>query len=257
MTTIQAPRLASFRELRELAAHPAIQPQIELRRDQITCTGWDIVPKSPPPGRLWGSVTMRRHSARRAEAARFFRQPDANYAAFTGWLGGVAEDLIITDAIVIHLRKAAAEGRGLFGGDLMSLDLLNGDTIDPLTDDYGVAAGIAQYLSEVPRHDFMDAILGTPAAGNPLARYGNKDVLYLRTSVRRFTPFGYSPLEQSIVRREDGSVDADVTAAQFQRTADERWVRNCRSFLADVFNHVLADCGAADLRWSWERNDEA
>lgn len=257
MTTTQAPRLASFRELRELAAHPAIRPQIELRRNEIACTGWDIVPKPPPRGRLWGSVAMRRYSSRRAEAVRFFRRPDPNYRAFAGWLGQVVEDLIVTDAVVIYLRKAAKEGRGLLGGDLMSLDLLNGDTIDPLTDDYGKAAGIAQYLSEVPRHDFMDAIPGRPADGNPLARYGNKDVLYLRMSVRRFTPFGYSPLEQSIVRREDGSIDADATAERFGRAAGGRWAqscwtRPCLAFLADVFDHLLAEYGGEDVCWAWE-----
>lgn len=251
------PRLASFGELRELARHPAIRPQIELRRDEIARTGWDIVPKSPPRGRLWGSVAMRRYSSRRAEAVKFFRQPDANYQSLAGWLGQVVEDLIVTDAVVIHMRKAAKEGRGLLGGDLWSLDLLSGDTIDPLTDDYGAAAGVAQYLSEVPRHDFADAILGRPAAGNPLARYGNKDVLYLRMSVRRFTPFGYSPLEQSIVRREVGSIDADATAERFGQAAGDRWARPCwtwpcLSFLADVFNHVLDESGAGDLRWTWE-----
>jgi hypothetical protein len=246
----QSQRHVSFRELRELAAHPPIRAWIELRRDQIACTGWDVIPKSPPRSWMWGPVAMRRYSSRRSEAVRFFRHPDPDCTSFASWLGQVAKDLMVTDAVAIRLRKVP-EGHVLLGGDLRSLDLLDGATIDPLTDKMGRASGFAQYLHEVQRHDFV-ATAGFPPSGDMLACHGPEDVLYLRMNVRRYTPFGYSPLEQAIVRHDHGVIDADATAEKFRHAADERWGRACLSFLADVFDRTLEDCGAADMRWKWE-----
>src|ERR1035438_968175 len=121
-------------------------------------------------------LAMRRYSSRRSEAVRFFRHPDPDCTSFASWLGQVAKDLMVTDAVAIRLRKVP-EGHGLLGGDLRSLDLLDGATIDPLTDKMGRASGFAQYLHEVQRHDFV-AAAGFPPSSSVLACYGTADVLY-------------------------------------------------------------------------------
>src|ERR1017187_8673369 len=78
----QSQRHVSFRELRELAAHPTPHASIERFRDQVACTGWDVIPKSPPRSSIWGPVAMRRNSSRRSEPEHFFRQREQNRTSF-------------------------------------------------------------------------------------------------------------------------------------------------------------------------------
>ena len=73
-------------------------------------------------------------------------------------------------------------------------------------------------------------------------------------TVRRFTPFGYSPLERALARNEDGDIDPAATAERLRQAADDRWVTVCRDWLRrGLFAFVLEHFGD-DLRWEWEES---
>lgn len=247
MTTTEAPQLASFALLREVARAEGIREQIEARRDEIALTGWDIVPsKDAARGMRAGSAAMREFSRRRLKALLFFRHPDPNYTGFARWLAQITEDLLVTDAAAVHLRKTQD------GERLACLDLLDGATIEPWPDSYGRAAGTRQYLSEIPRRSFAEIAAGPVPGCTVAATYPPGEIQYLTMTVRRRTPFGYSPLERALTRREDGDIDLTATAERLAQTADGRWVTSCRDWLrTGLFAFVLERFGD-DLEWKWE-----
>lgn len=247
MTMTRAPHLASFRRLREVARAEGIKEQIETRRDQVALAGWDIVPAPEAARALKGNhAAMAEFSRRRLRALQFFRHPDPNYLSFREWLAPLAEDLLVTDATAVRLRKTKD------GKRLASLDLLDGTTVEPWPDAYGRAAGTRQYLSEIPRRSFAE-ITASPAPDCTLAAaYPPGEIQYLAMTVRCFTPFGCSPLEAALAWRMGGEIDLAATAERLRQTADGRWATACRDWLrTGLFAFVLERFGD-DLRWEWE-----
>ena len=250
MTTTQAPELASFALLREVARAEGIKEQIEARRDQVALSGWDIVPSAEASRALHGNFAAMRETVRRCDMAGYlFRQPDLNYRTFGAWLAALAEDLLVIDAAAMRLRKAQS-------GRLIGLDLLDGATVEPWPDSYLVAqVGARQYLSEIPRRGFAEIAASPVVPGCTVAAtYAPGEVQYLSMTVRRFTPFGYSPLERALARNEDGDIDPAATAERLRQAADDRWVTVCRDWLRrGLFAFVLEHFGD-DLRWEWEES---
>lgn len=247
MVMTEAPGLAPFALLREVARAEGVKEQIAARRDQVALTGWDIVPAPEASQAMQGNFAARREfGRRRLKALLFFRHLDPDYLSFAKWLAHLTEDLLVTDAAAVRLHKTQD------GERLASLDLLAGATVEPWPDAYGRAAGTRQYLSEIPRRSFAE-IHASPAPGCTVAAtYEPGEIQYLTMTVRRFTPFGYSPLERALVRDEGGDIDLTATAERLTQTADDRWVTQCRDWLrTGLFAYVLEHFGD-DLRWEWE-----
>lgn len=228
--TVQAPRLPSFRELRELAgATPGIKGLIKARAFAMSSTGWSI---DAVPGQF---------PARR-DLERLFSQPSPDYPGFTAWLGRITEDLIVCDAGAVCLRTA---------GGVLSLDLTDPATVEPAVDRYGRLQGFMQYSGEVPRRDFAEMTESPPPGVEPWFGLLPARFIYLSFSRRRWTPMGFSPLEQAIVRQEDGSVDLAATEERLQQTADGEWAARCMDWLAEaLFGRVLERI-APGARWKW------
>lgn len=240
------PQLAPFRLLREVARQEGIKEQVEARRDQVALTGWDIVPSARAAQAMQGSPATARHlGTRRDEAMRLFSQPDPDCMGFSRWLGRITEDLIITDAAPVWLRKTKD------GERISSLHLLDGALTEPWPDQYGRAAGTRWYLTEIPRRSFAD-IAAAPAPGSALGgTYKPGQIQYLAMTARRETPFGYSPVERSLVRGDDGDIDLTATAEHLRDTLNDRWVAMCRDWLrTGLFAYVLEHFGD-DLEWKW------
>lgn len=250
MTTTQAPGLASFSLLRQLASQPQIKPVIAARVARIALAGWDIVPDSEISRECQGAHTaMRILAERRAKAVRFFRRPDANYQSYGKMLAQIAEDMLIADASAIYLRAPRKPGNGLLGGDIVELALLDAATIEPEIDAYGNLAGYMQYLSEVPRRDFAAMAAGPPPCKLHQSYPADK-MIYLCMTRRRDTPFGYSPLEQAIARTGEGTYDLDATAEWLTQTAGDRWVHACMTYMREaLFGRIL---GGSGLEWKWD-----
>lgn len=246
MTMTEVPELAPFALLREVARTEGIRELIEARRDQVALAGWDIVPDAGTARAMQGDLMVQRaFKTHRAETIMFLRNVDPDYASFTAWLRQIAEDLLVIDAVAVKLRKTR-------GGDPYSLDLLDAATVEPWPDAYGRAAGTRQYLSEIPRRTFAE-IAASPVPGCTVAAtYQPGEIQYLNMTVRRFTPFGYSPLEAALVRDGDARIDLTATAEHLRQTADDHWAAACRDWLrTGLFAYVLEHFGD-DLRWEWE-----
>lgn len=250
MTTTQAPQLASFALLRELASTPHIKPVIAARVAQIAHAGWDIVPDRETARECQGApAAMRILAERRDKGVRFFRRPDANYQSCSKMLAQIAEDMLVADASAIYLRAPQKPGSGLYGGDIAELALLDAATVEPGVDAYGKLTGYMQYLSEVPRRDFM-AIAAGPPPCEPFRHYPAGKTIYLSMTRRRETPFGCSPLEQAIVRTDDGAYDLSATAEHLMQAASDRWVQACMTYLREaLFGRILDGSG---LEWKWD-----
>jgi len=240
MTTTAAPARASFSELRHLTlTHPAIHAWVELRRQLICWQDWDIIPAT---GAAQAS----------SEAIRFFRHPDPDWRTLRDWLGTLTVDLVTLDAAVVVLVKPHGAGGGLFGSDIQGLRLADPAITEPAIDSYGVLKEYVLYTGEVPRRDFT-AMFGEPLSMNVLARYPADRCLYLSMNPRRESPFGMSPLEKAIERREDGTIDADATAENLPEADDPAWARDTQAFLkAALFDAILGRCSDGSLAWKWE-----
>jgi hypothetical protein len=254
MTMTTAPAHPSFAELRELARTPVIRAWIELRKQEILCRDWDVIPSPEAAKSLHGDYRAMRAWAKAAEGAiGFFKRPDPDYWSFRSWLDPVVEDLLIADSAVVLLREMDVPGKA-------RAVLLDAATVEPAVDQFGVLCGYVQYLEEVPRRDFADLASGPPPGHEVLHRFPADGCLYLRMNVRRQTPFGFSPLERAIRRRGDGSIDADATAAVFAEEAlggtapvfDEPGRAALPRFLKDaLFDVILGRLAGDGLQWEW------
>jgi hypothetical protein len=255
MALTAAPQLASFSELRELARTPGIRAWIELRKQEIICRDWDIIPSPEAAKSLQGDYkAMRAWSKASEEATGFFRRPDPDFWRLDSWLGEVVEDLLVADAAAVFLRETAGAGKGLLGSDIWCLSLLDAATVEPAVSKLGVLQGYVQYLGEVPRRDFAAMAAGPPEGLKVHRRYPKDRCLYLSMSRRAWTPFGFSPLEQSIRVREDGSTDPDATATALSDGigTDGPWWAAFQRFVKEgLFNAVLDRCAGDSLRWEW------
>ena len=255
MTMTAAPALASFSELRELARFSWIRTWVESRKQEILCRDWDVIPSPEAAKSLQGDYRAMRAWAKASEKAiGFFKRPAPDFWNLSSWLGQITEDLLVADAAVVLLREMEVPGKA-------RAVLLDAATVEPDIDRFGALQGYVQYLGEVPRREFADIIAGPPAGMEVHHRYPRDRCLYLRMNVRRQTPFGFSPLERAIRRREDGSIDAEATAAVFAEEAlggqaevfDGPGREALPRFLKDALFDAILECYAGDgLTWQWE-----
>lgn len=206
-------KLADFSTLRTLAdLYSVARAAIQLRKAEVRGLEWDIMPTSEAAKDMRGSHSkMRDFASRRAEAVKFFRHPDPDYFSWNSWLDAVLEEIFVFDALSLLLRPkwGKRQGKGLLGSDLDSLCLINGPTIRPLYDINGSyprppAPAYQQYLYGVPRVDLMTAITGRDIEESGLSEaewkpFRGDQLLYLPMNPRRWTPYGFPPIERALI----------------------------------------------------------
>ena len=264
----QAPPLATFAELRRLALTSAVaRACIELRTQEIAWRDWDIVPDPALAQSLRGRPHLTAESSdRRAQALRWFRRPDSIYATFTEWLRAAIYEVLTVDALALYQHPPQNPGYGLLGGPVASLDLVDGAIIDQVLNGYGSVIGYVQYARHAQRRAVTD-MTARPLTASPEALYGLPQMLYRRFSVRPGSPFGWSPLEQAIVRDEASGIDIKATEAELPGkfglppsalgiagAGDEPmdrdgWLKGYLDWLAAIFNGLLQGSG---FQWKWE-----
>lgn len=271
MTETATLPLASFTDLRRLAqTSPIARACIELRKAQVRSAEWDIVPTPEAAAAMRGDhKAMRDFGERRMQAVRWFQRPDADYGSFGSWLGTALEDVLATDSLAIYLRKSAEPGNGLLGSDVAALDLVDGATLLPLAD------GLIQYAGNVRRVTTTEMLAGEgpPADAAWSHAWEPGQVLYLPFCRRADSPFGFSPLERSLVLRPgtdewdfEGAAERMPAAFGLDRAAlgiiaspggPQAEVTNLdariRGWLKGIFDSILRDhMGVPDLEWRWE-----
>lgn len=206
-------KLASFDTLRTLAdLYSVARAAIQLRKAEVRGIEWEILPTKDASKAMRGDRTaMRDFGERRAEAVKFFKRPDPDYFSWSSWLDALLEEVFVFDALSILFRMKWAKGqrKGLLGSDLDSLSLLNGPTIRPLLGMHGEkprppAPAYQQYLYGVPRTDLMTLVTDRDLedgalAGAAMNRFRADQLLYLPMAPRRWTPYGFPPIERALV----------------------------------------------------------
>lgn len=206
-------KLCSFETLRSLAdLYSVARACIQYLKTEITSLEWDIMPTRDAAKTMKGSKSQALDfGKRRAEAVGFFRRPDPDYFSWQTWLSAVLEEMLVYDALSLVIRQKWGKGmgKGLLGGDLDSLQLISGSTVRPLYDIHGAtprppAPAYQQYLYGVPRVDLMTVIMErdieeAEMRGSELGSYHGDQLLYLPVTPRRWTPYGFSPIERGLI----------------------------------------------------------
>ncbi len=176
----------SYRQLRALAQEPITRLCIETRKDQIEALEWTIKPideRRPKAGA----------EARAEKLVEFFQKPDG-YHPFATWLRLLIEDVLVTDAPAIEIRKNR-------GGGIVSLDYVDGSTFKVLIDNDGrrplpPAPAYEQVIHGRPWVLAEEGRIDTRDRGKPLF---DAQIIYMPRNPRGAHNYGHPPVEQILL----------------------------------------------------------
>lgn len=159
----------TFGHLRTLAdTLDLVRIVIETRKDQMARLEWLIVDKD-----------TKKETPDSVKAMEFFEQPDRIHDWDT-WLRAIMEDVYVIDAPCIEPRFTK-------GGELYSLDQIDGSTINRLIDGEG-------RVPVPPSPAYQQIIKGIPAAN-----FTFDELIYRPRNVRVHKMYGFSHVEQILV----------------------------------------------------------
>ncbi len=163
---------ASFSQLRALADnYDIVRLLIETRKDQLVKIKWNVQ-----------NEDLKKKTAndpRIKVVEDFFKMPDKRQP-WQSWIRALLEDLLVIDAPVIYPRMTK-------GGQLYSLELMDGATIKPIIDQAG-----RKPLPPYPA--YMQTIKGVPAV-----TYDTNQLIYVPKNGRTNVAYGLSPVEQIMI----------------------------------------------------------
>lgn len=148
---------------------------------------------------------------RRAEALRFFRQPDPGFDDWGAFISALLEQVLVYDAMSLLLKPKRGRGlrKGILGSDLDCIELIDGSTVRPLLSVSGgrprpPAPSFQQYLKGVPRSDLQQMWNDWDIEQAGLKGYEGPvftvDQLMYRPIVPRVnSPYGFSAVEIALV----------------------------------------------------------
>ena len=203
-------KLASFGTLRMYAdLYSVSRACLQVRKNEIRGLEWDIVPTQEAERAMRGDQKAHRDFAeRRAKVVAFFRKPDPDYNKFGSWIDAVCEEMFSIDGLSLYLHPTKKKHGGPFNSDVAALELIAGHTVRPLVNTRGGIPkppnpAYQQYLYGVPRVDLMTLISGQDEDilkdCKPLEQYRGDQLMYLPYTARSWTPYGFPPLERSII----------------------------------------------------------
>lgn len=199
-------RLVPWKVLRDAAAAGGIPRRcIQIRKDEITTLEWtitiskDAVAKaeadSPGSSRADVEADLRKRLGPEiARATAFWERPDPGQDEdWPDWIGKLLEEHLVLDAVAIYPRRT-------YGGDLHSLEILDGTTIKPLRDYRGGKPlppnpAYQQNLWGFPRGEYVADV---DDDGKILNAYAPDTLIYKRRNVRAETLYGHSAVEQCL-----------------------------------------------------------
>lgn len=199
-------RLVPWKVLRDAAAAGGIPRRcIQIRKDEITTLEWtitiskDAVAKAEAdnPGSSRADIEAdlrKRLGPEIARATAFWERPDPGQDEdWPDWIGKLLEEHLVLDAVAIYPRRT-------YGGDLHSLEILDGTTIKPLRDYRGGKPlppnpAYQQNLWGFPRGEYVADV---DEEGRILNAYAPDTLIYKRRNVRAETLYGHSAVEQCL-----------------------------------------------------------
>lgn len=183
---------------------------IELRKKEIAAREWSfsIAPwavnlaQAQSPGTPTQDIIAKltkEYADDIAKANAFWRYPGRNQDfEWEDWIFAALEEYLSIDAWVVYPQKS-------YGGELLSLDLVNGETIKPLLDARGSKPqwphpAFQQILYNFPRGEFTatSQLLETGETIVP-GSFGRDQLYYIRRHTRVDSPYGMSAVEQALI----------------------------------------------------------
>lgn len=146
---------------------------IETRKDQMEAMEWGIMPRSSQKGKRPAESKFKGQIETFTE---LFKTPDRRHD-WSQWLRGVNEQLYVYDAVSIEPVTTR-------GGDLYSLELVDGATISP-------KIGADGRTPMPPDPAYQQILKGVPAVN-----YTSQELIYYPKNVRVDHVYGYSRVEQ-------------------------------------------------------------
>lgn len=254
----------SFSTLRTLAdLYSVARACIQLRKTEVQGLEWDIMPTADAAKANKGNEKwFRDFGQRRQQAMKFLRRPDPDYFSWTSFISAFLEEIFVFDALSLYLRPKRGKGmrKGLFGSDLDCVELISGPTIRPL---YGIhgefprppAPAYQQYLYGVPRSDFMMMLTDRDIeeaglSGQAVGQFAGDQLLYLPMVPRRWTPYGFAPIERAMIpvmsglQKQGYALDffrEGTVPAVYMSPGDESMTPNQIRELQDALNAFAGD----------------
>lgn len=171
-----------FNQLRALAENlDVLRLVIETRKDQMEALEWTVQGRD------------KNGKAKADDVLKFLEYPDRIHN-YSEWMRFLLEERFVTDALCIYPRMTN-------GGQLYSLDLMDGTLIKPLCDATGRRPA-------PPDPAYQQVIKGIPAVD-----YTAEELIYKPGNGRVWKFYGYSPVEQLVftvnmaLRREMSKLD--------------------------------------------------
>ena len=170
---------------------------IEVRKDEQTQQDWDFTLTKRALEAAGANTPQEKaalrekYSAKIRELVEWWQTPDkTNGLEFETWLSMALEEHFVLDALAIYPRLT-------YGGDLASLEVLDGSTIKPLLDTRGnrpvaPAPAFQQWLYGFPRGEYTD--LGPSDSWEGDAG----SLVYAVKTARTRSPYGLSTVEQAL-----------------------------------------------------------
>jgi hypothetical protein len=209
-------RLIPWKVLRDAAdAIGLFRRCIEVRKAEIIGLEWDVTISKDAvsmalrsqPGASKVDVERQLRERYEGEIGRlraFWQNPDrGNDYTLVEWLMQLLEEHFVLDAIAIYPRRT-------YSGDVWSLEVLDGSTIKPLLDSRGGRPlpphpAYQQILQGFPRGEFVASTVVDELTGRTVipSAFPADQLFYKRRTVRTFSPYGLSAVEQALY---DGEV---------------------------------------------------
>jgi hypothetical protein len=177
----------SFAQLRALSEYTMVRVIIEHVKEALKSHEWDVVPDDPEDGA--------NHEADIATALKFLERPDGQHE-WDEWLGMVIEEVLVVDALTLYKHRT-------FGGQLHSLEVIDGATIKVLTDVRG-------FTPEPPTPAYQQFLYGVPKTW-----YTKDEMIYAPRNRRANKFYGFSPTEQIVLTINEGMRRDFYNLAQF------------------------------------------
>ncbi|MFD2421662.1 phage portal protein [Amycolatopsis pigmentata] len=195
-----AGRLVDWSTLRNAAREVDLISQcIRVRRTEQSSLDWDItltrrtIEANGITSKQDKNALLKQYSAEISRLIEFWSEPDTtNGYTWPEWVEMLMQESMVTDAVSIFPRFT-------YGGDLVSLELIDGSTVKVLLDERGnrphpPAAAYQQWLWGFPRGEYTDA-----GAGQADWEGTAGSLIYKPRYTRVESPYGYSPVEQALV----------------------------------------------------------
>ena len=216
-------KMANFQILRDLADVGSIPRRaVEICKNDLLNLNWDIIATPSAEKAMQGNPTKRADfESRKAELWQWlmYEIDPGLYPTFHAWLNAALEDLIVLDALAIHILPSKGKNAGPLGSNIGGLELIDGSSVRPLLNTYGgkprpPEPAYQQLIWGVPRVDLMDIINLGPDATiedlkelNPVIEqltetvdeWSGDQLLYIMQNPRTNTPYGFGPVEQCLL----------------------------------------------------------